>query len=501
MVNRTAATSVRRWVWLAYPVLLLITLAMWAWSSPAGSSPDEDYQLATAWCSHGTRPGLCAPGSTPATRMVPASLDDVSCYAGSPKASGSCPTSPGMIETIRGDFTGAGPSGFAWVMGLFAGKAVGTSVLMMRLFNAVVHVLGLTALLALAAPGRRASYLLVSLVSVVPLGLFTIASANPSSWAVTSAFLVWAGAVELGRTLSQPAPHRGRLIALAAVTGLGLVLAFASRSDSAAYAGLAIALAWLATARRGRQSLITGGVAAALMALSFTWFALFDRTDSFVTDAIGTNTAGPDGWLAALVRVPELWAGAFGYTGLGWLDTALPPLTWVCALVAAAMVWLWGMRHRDWRKLLASGIVFAAATVVPLLAALPGSHFTAQARTILPLLILAMLIALVEENPVGPQLSLAQAVTVFGLVSVAQAAALHLNLRRYVTGVDKSWFSLNRKIEWWWPSGPSPMLVFAIGAAAFALAALVVTLGPALRRRTRPVTAEPAGVPSVAEVS
>ncbi len=174
---------------------------------PAGSSPDEDYYLTTAWCSHGTRPGLCAPGSTPTTRIVPASLDNVSCYAGSPKSNGSCPASKGMVETIRGNFTGAGPSGFAWVMGLFAGPAIGTSVLMMRLFNALIHVLGLTALLWLAATGRRASYLLTSLVTVVPLGLFTIASANPSSWAVTSAFLTWAGAVELGRTLSQPQRH------------------------------------------------------------------------------------------------------------------------------------------------------------------------------------------------------------------------------------------------------------------------------------------------------
>lgn len=497
-MNRTAATNVRRWVWLAYPVLLLITLAMWAWSSPAGSSADEDYHLATAWCSHGTRPGLCAPGSIPTTRMVPASLDNVSCYAGSPKSNGSCPAPTGMVETIRGDFGGVGPSGFAWVMGLFASSSIGTSVLVMRLFNALIHVLGLTALLWLAPAGRRASYLLASLVTVVPLGLFTIASANPSSWAVTSAFLVWAGAVEVGRTLSQPQRHTGRLIGLGALTAVGCALAMASRSDAAAFAGLAIGLAWLATARPGRRSLITTAAALGLMALAFAWFATHGRTDTFTTDAL---SAGRDDWLTTLVRVPELWAGAFGYTNLGWLDTPLPSLTWVCALVAAAMTWMWGMRHRSWRKLLASAIAFATAIVVPFLAALPGSHFTAQARTVLPLLILAMLIALVEDNPLGPQFSPAQAFTVLVLVAVAQAAALHANLRRYVTGVDRSWFSLNRKIEWWWPSGPSPMLVFAIGATSFAIAAAVVCLGPALRSRPRPTPSEPTVAPNSAEVN
>ncbi|MCE1173124.1 MAG: DUF2142 domain-containing protein [Propionibacteriales bacterium] len=497
-MSRTAATNVRRWVWLAYPVLLLITLAMWAWSSPAGSSPDEDYHLATAWCSHGTRAGLCTPGSIPPTRMVPAALDQVSCYAGSAHHSGSCPSASGMVETSRGDFAGAGPSGFAWVMGLFAGKNVGTSVLMMRLFNVVVHVLGLTALLWLAAPGRRASYLLVSLVSLVPLGLFTIASANPSSWALTSAFLVWAGAVELGRTLGHPQPRRARVIALAAIMGLGLVLAFASRTDAAAYAGLAIGLAWLATARSSRRSLISGLTTLSLMVVSFTWFATHARTDTLST---GTATPGPDGWLADLLRVPELWAGAFGYTRLGWLDTTMPPLTWVSALVAAAMIWLWGLRHRGWRKIAASAIVFTAAAVTPLLASLPGSQFTAQARTVLPLLIIAILIAVVEDNPIGPQFSLAQATTVLVLVAAAQAAALHTNLRRYVTGTDKFWFSLNHKIEWWWPTGPSPMLVFAIGSVAFTLAALVATLGPTLRRRTTSATAEPTTAPTPAEVN
>ncbi len=118
------------------------------------------------------------------------------------------------------------------------------------------------------------------------------------------------------------------MIALASLTGLGLVLALASRADAAAYAGIAIGLAWLATVRRSRRSRISGAVALGLMVVSFSWFATHAGTDTFNT---GTATPGPDGWLADLVRVPQVWAGAFGYTRLGWLDTALPPLTWVSA--------------------------------------------------------------------------------------------------------------------------------------------------------------------------
>ncbi len=43
------------------------------------------------------------------------------------------------------------------------------------------------------------------------------------------------------------------------------------------------------------------------------------------------------------------------------------------------------MRHRGSRKVAASAIIFAAAGVTPLLASLPASPFTAQARTVLPL--------------------------------------------------------------------------------------------------------------------
>ena len=72
-------------------------------------------------------------------------------------------------------------------------------------------------------------------------------------------------------------------------------------------------------------------------------------------------------------------------------------------------------------------------------------------------------------------------------ISVANAAALHTNMRRYITGTDGDWFNLDRWREWWWPHAATPMTVWAIGSVSFAVVCtwLLLTLG-----------AGPAGAPT-----
>ena len=51
------------------PVLALIALFAWAFASPIGAGPDDDYHLVSIWCASGGSE-QCAPGSQPNTRMV-----------------------------------------------------------------------------------------------------------------------------------------------------------------------------------------------------------------------------------------------------------------------------------------------------------------------------------------------------------------------------------------------------------------------------------------------
>lgn len=98
-----------------------------------------------------------------------------------------------------------------------------------------------------------------------------------------------------------------------------------------------------------------------------------------------------------------------------------------------------------------------------------------QPRYFLPLVTALVGIAVLGET--GPvRLSGVQRAVVWALLVGANSVALHSNIRRYVTGQDVWLFNLGQGAEWWWSFGPSPMEVWAIGSAAFAVVALAILL-------------------------
>ena len=60
-----------------------VALSVWAFASPPGSAPDDDFHLPAIWCSHGAVEGICDPevagdgyGKTP-TPLSPSAI----CFA------------------------------------------------------------------------------------------------------------------------------------------------------------------------------------------------------------------------------------------------------------------------------------------------------------------------------------------------------------------------------------------------------------------------------------
>lgn len=469
-MKRAVSTGFRGWI--AYPILLFVALLSWTVASPPGSAPDDDYHLVSAWCAWGTRDGMCEPGSNPGTRYVPRQVLEVACYKFDAQASGACP--PGvaqLLETDRGNFASYYPNGFYSTMALFTGPSVEQSVLWMRLFNSLLYAGGLAALLLLVQPARRANYALGSLVTLVPLGSFVVASANPSSWAFTSATLLWATAVEFGRAIGWRAKLK-----LGALATLALVLAMSSRADAAAYAAVALVLAWLASVNFNRRTLLYGGAVAVVLVIAAFWVLSFDSVRMALNpDASLLQPEPIDGWFQRLQEIPGVFFGVFGTYSLGWLDTPIRAVTWVLAGSMFAGVVFWGLRRCGWRKAVALLVVIAVGIAVPLVTTTLRHTMTEilQPRYFLPLVVLLAMIAIAENNDAGPELHRAQAVLLAGAIGLAHANALHTNIRRYVTGLDDLHFDLNVGVEWWWSWAPAPMLVFSIGALAFLAAAVV----------------------------
>ena len=172
--------------------------------------------------------------------------------------------------------------------------------------------------------------------------------------------------------------------------------------------------------------------------------------------------------------MPELWSGALGTGyGLGWVDTALPPISWVLTVTVFAGVVFWGLKMMSVRKAIALVLVIVALVAVPLYIlvhdriVLPNAI---QPRYIYPILILLAGVALLGLRGLRIELGRTQVILVAVMLFVANAMALNANMRRYVSGIDVSGPNLNRAIEWWWGIPISPMGMWAVGTIAFGIA-------------------------------
>jgi hypothetical protein len=469
----------------AAPVLALIALTAWALSSPIGSSPDDDFHLASIWCGSPLGSAECLPGAEPDSRIVPQALNEAAaCYAGRPDISAACqeqtftldPTP--VTDTSRGNFANNYPPVYYGFMSLFAGPGILASVVLMRVINAFLFV-GITAALVCLLPAARRRALVWGWVIVsIPLGMFLLASNNPSAWALIGVGSSWLALVGFFETTGK------RRVGLAALFVVTVLMASGARGDAALYTVLGSALAVFLTLRRSRNYLLQSILPVAMAVVSILFF-LSSQQASVAGDGLGDADAisggaavdtGTDrsffGLLAYnLVMVPTLWAGVFGEWGLGWLDTSMPALVRVCAGALFAAVLFAGLRQTDARKSIAVVGAGLVVWLLPTYVLIRGGNVVGenvQPRYILPLLVVIAVLAMLPARGQRFQPSSLQLGIVGVVLVVCEAFALHVNMRRYVTGNDIQGWNLDAGAEWWWDIPFSPMAVWALGVLAYA---------------------------------
>src|SRR6056297_1381167 len=251
-----------RWV-VGLPVMFLLALFAWAVTSPVGSSPDDDYHLASIWCAGGERDGVCEVDSQQSDiRLVPESVGFAhECFAYDATVTAACTEalSERVVATDRvNDVQGLYPGTFYSAMGLLVGPDEQRSVLLMRVANALIAVALLALAVRVLSPAIRSAVVVVVVVVYVPLGLFIIPSTNPSSWTLTGITFLWA----FGLALAQRHDWRSRRTwVLAAATVLSAGLAIGSRVDAAAYVALVVAVVLVLTGfQRARRSWISAAL-------------------------------------------------------------------------------------------------------------------------------------------------------------------------------------------------------------------------------------------------
>lgn len=453
-------------------VLAIVVGWGWSFSSPIASAPDDDFHLASIWCPPPVESSGCAwragPNGKAVTVTVPRAVAQTAvCFAYHDDRSGACTLRIGtdMVETERFDY-GLYPGTYYQIMHVFVTSRVTRSVLTMRMVNVLIAVLMLVGLSLVASAALRPVIGLGVLSTVVPLGLFTIASTNPSSWAVSG---IAATALGLLVALNSDTwPRRG---ISAGIAVLGAVLAAMARTDSAVFLAIillsvavlyftkilrspwawpvlaAIAVAGLWASQHGSQSSLA----------EFGSHSTLDRLHLLEYNAL---------------EVASIPVGVFGTWYLGWLDTPMPASVYVSGLVAAVIVTAVGLRSMSWQKAVALAIPVAASVALPLYVLNRSGDYVGtqvQPRYVLASVMIALIILMLHRSTrraVRP--SLTQAIVVGALLALAQGVAIWANVRRYTTGVDVFTINLNNGVEWWWPTGPGPMATVMITALAFA---------------------------------
>ncbi|UYN82580.1 MAG: DUF2142 domain-containing protein [Microcella sp.] len=475
-----------RWVYLA-PVLAFLTLSSWAFASPVGASPDDDYHLVSTWCATELNEH-CEPGSTESSRVVPSAFRDVVCYAQRAEVSAACQEGTAWKtwdgdpwQTDRGNFGGEYPPVYYAVMNLFAGSDLQMSALMMRVFNAAVFVTLATALAVLLPAARRGTLLWGWLISLVPLGVFLLASNNPSGWAITgvgTAFMALLGWFEVtGR----------RRWALGALYAIGVLMAAGARGDAAVYVVGATVTAAILTMQPTKVWWLRAILPAAGVVVAFIFFATAGQAGvgsaGFTSgpagpggDPIaGIGVDAPEGGFALaaynLLMLPFLWTGVWGSWALGWLDTQMPAIVVWAATAAFIAVGFAGIGRLSIRKAIATGGVLVVLVALPVYVLTVGGNQVGenlQPRYLLPLIVLFGFLLVTDPANSRLRFTRVQTFTIFTALAVANLVALQVNIRRYVTGVDQQGLNLDAGAEWWWQGSPlGPTALWVIGALAF----------------------------------
>lgn len=459
-------------------LLLLLVGAAWAAASPLGSTPDEDFHLGSIWCSALAPGGSCERTGVPEDPhveqvIVPAELLHESmagCFAFHPDVSASCQaiTPIGDPPLTRAN-DGLYPGGYYQVMGVLVTSHVTVSVLAMRMLSWVVC-LGLLAAAGLVSLGSTRRALIVAvLATAVPMSVYLFASVNPSGVAIAAVAAFWAAAF----TFMIPEVAGRRLVVAGVIAATAAVIAVGTRADAGMFLALAAGAVWLL--HRGDRDLrnrrvILLGVVALVGLIGVALSGGGSEAASGLVDH-------PDRDLAAVLfhditHLPELLAGGLGLSNLGWADTAMPSVVFVTMLMVVASVVTVGLRAADSMKSRVVGLLSLALVAIALYVLVAGRNLVGenvQPRYFVPLLMVIVgsaLVCLRSDAPVC--FGRTQRIVLAAAISVAHAAALHATIRRYVTGDDVLGFDLDSLREWWWPHGPSPMVVWFVGSAAFA---------------------------------
>lgn len=485
----------------------LVALTAWALATPVGSSPDDDFHLATIYCIAGESP--CRSQGSPDVNRDLAVYDDyrklpcfvmngTSGYAPDARVPADClsaedPTAntPMTIEVLDHY-----PSVYYRFMSLITHDSFRESVVNWRMINVLLALAVAAMSLLLSRPEHKVPAAIAWLVSSVPFGLFLVTSINPSAWAVVGTAAIIGPAISV---VSRKWWSRRSGFQIAFVVACA-VMAAGSRTEGIGLVAIALSVALVlgAGSLRQRKSQITLALGVFLLAAaSFVAVALSAKLRNFLATGLGNLTADtasqPVGLWDAVLSVPSLYAQAHSPL-LGWLEIDMPAVVGILGGAAFFGAGFFGLSVFYRRKLIALLLLATVLLFAPAVILLNGQYL--QARYVLPLVYVVAFVLLAP--PIGkvlPEMGRAQKGALVLALSAANSLALLQTTVRYVSGLttgatNPGTFLAHPVPDWWWDYWLSPFANWVLGSMAFILGCylLLRNPGPLYPRFERPQT-------------
>jgi len=451
---------------------MLFSFAAWAISSPVGASPDDDYHLASIWCPTPVANSGCeyrTEGSVITQIKVPKQVAATSgCLAFQTEKDASCTADISNSDSVFTDRFNQGsyPWGYYQFHHLLVGKDVWYSIVVMRVVNLLIGVGGVLIGGGLSPLAIRHHVILASVAAWVPMGVYFIASNNPSSWAISGCMIFATGLLSSTQSSDR---RRWALLAMAVYGGL---IAITSRADSAFYLFvIALAVWFLVKIDRTQLAPLITSLLLSIIAI---------RT--MLSTGQSRSITGGGGWpvdsgasfarifVANLLSLPEYIASWWGLTwGPGWFDVPLFGWSTLMMLMLAGGIFFVAAQDVFPRKILGSGVVLGALLGIPVVGmTLRHVHPLAyyQGRYMLPLLGVLLLFWLTRRNKNAQFIAPAQLILFTLVVSVANSLALRRLISRYTHGIQSSDFIAIENAEWW-PWSFSPSIAWVVGSLGF----------------------------------
>lgn len=453
------------------PVLVFIALFGWAISSAPGSSPDDDFHLASIWCGLGERKGLCELGSTEVSRLVPKPIAESACFVQKPEVSAACwnPYSSGLAEANWLNTTQLYPQGFYANLGLLATPNVEKSVLAMRAINALIATLFLTATFWALPRRLRASLVIPALVTLVPLGMFFIPSTNPSSWAITSALITFPALYGALETVGK------RRVSLSILAGAAGFLGSLARTDAGLFSVFAVVLAlFISLSNQGWRFRVHSAPTISIMTIIGATAFSFVTSNQGQVAVNGLPLVGGSEPIADTltileiggnaVLIPLLWTSALGLgplSSLGAFDSPVPLFTGlgsVCVFIIVLRRYWLAQKRIERIAIVSCVAVLWLFPFILLLQANATVGIIVQPRYLLPLIIILSAVASTLPRAESVWNSAERFIGIIA-ISIANSAALFSSMSRYISGNGSD--SLSSSSMWWWTFFmPNPTFVW-----------------------------------------